>query len=591
MRNRILRNFVITMAITLLVVTVLIIVSFIIVSNDYSKKEIKNFADETVKQVEKFKSQVDLNRFLLYKQGGYIKITVFNSKGEEIGDTYNNGEYLKSEDPTKYLIDDLIGEDVENLSTQSDTIESPYIEGNSRVLVYCIKVEMPKSEGIDVNGYLILRFTTSIVTTSYPLFILIISLLVFWVIMVLLLAGVVNLNIKATLAPLQNVQKIMQDIQSGNYKKAEVNKYLVASKADKMVEQIDSIGEMINDTMYNLDYEKTKLAVLLNAIHQGIIVFDNKSNIVNTNPQVKNLLGFEVKSQEDFMNNKECIDVYKQVTQAYDVKQEITTTLFINNNWLRVETVFPDNKEYSDGLYMLLLLTDITLEKQTAQARSEFFANASHELKTPLTAISGYSELLTNKELPDNKKKKCAEEIYQNSQKMKGLIDQILEIGKIDSVGKTIEKEELLLEDVVDDVMDSLQVVADKKNIELFREGTGTIKGNKKQIISLVRNLVSNGIKYNNENGFVKVIIEDKDSEVIMKVQDNGIGISKENIDKIFERFYKVDESHTQAGVESSTGLGLSIVKHIVESHNGNIEVLSELNKGSTFIITFKKGE
>jgi len=241
-------------------------------------------------------------------------------------------------------------------------------------------------------------------------------------------------------------------------------------------------------------------------------------------------------------------------------------------------------------MYMLLVVTDITEQIKTAKAKQEFFANASHELKTPLTAIAGYSEILTMGKATPKQVEKCSNEIQSNAIRMKLLIDEMLQLSKMDAQTADLEKEEISLRNLSEEIVNELKVIAQKRNIKLTIDGDAMIQGNSNELIMLIKNLVSNAIKYNKDGGFVKVILKDKDEYANLIVKDNGIGISKEHIDKIFERFYRVDESRTStASGESSTGLGLSIVKQVVDDHKGKIEVKSKIGEGSEFIVTFPK--
>jgi len=146
------------------------------------------------------------------------------------------------------------------------------------------------------------------------------------------------------------------------------------------------------------------------------------------------------------------------------------------------------------------------------------------------------------------------------------------------------------LRNLCEETIDELRIIAKKNNITIKIDGESMVYGNYKELMMLVKNLVSNAIKYNKPDGEVLVTIEDKEDSVVLQVKDNGIGVSKENQEKIFERFYRVDESRgTLSAGESSTGLGLAIVKQVVEDHKGTIKVESELGKGTTFIITLPK--
>ena len=277
-----------------------------------------------------------------------------------------------------------------------------------------------------------------------------------------------------------------------------------------------------------------------------------------------------------------------RIFKFVETKETATFKNEIKGRYLHVETIFPPQEEGID-MYMLMVATDITEQVKTTRAKQEFFANASHELKTPLTAIAGYSEILTMGKPTEKQLAKCSTEIQQNALRMKALIEEMLQLSKLDAQTTAIEKEEISLRNLCEETIDELRVIAKKHNISITIEGEATIEGNYKDIMMVIKNLISNAVKYNKENGHVKVKIKDDDDNVKISVKDNGIGISKEDQEKIFDRFYRVDAARSTTADESSTGLGLSIVKHIVENHKGTIKVVSEINKGSEFIITLPK--
>ena len=173
---------------------------------------------------------------------------------------------------------------------------------------------------------------------------------------------------------------------------------------------------------------------------------------------------------------------------------------------------------------------------------------------------------------------------------MKTLIEEMLQLSKMEGEKIEIDKETISLRNIMDSVVDDLSVIAKKNNVSVSIEGDEIITANKKLIINLMKNLLSNAIKYNKIDGKVKVQFYKEDGQVIFDISDTGIGIEKENLPKIFDRFYRVEESRTTINqVESSTGLGLAIVQRIVDLHDAKIEVKSVFGEGTEFKITFKK--
>ena len=226
---------------------------------------------------------------------------------------------------------------------------------------------------------------------------------------------------------------------------------------------------------------------------------------------------------------------------------------------------------------------------KNAQIRQEFTANVSHELKTPLTAISGYAELIENGMATDKDVIRFSKEIHLNSNRLLNLINDIIHLSELDVVENGPAKEDIDLYEIGQTQVDMLQINADKYGVSLSMEGKARadIFANKMMMEELVYNLVDNAIRYNQKKGWVKVKVESDSEKVRLIVEDNGIGISEENQERNFERFFRLDKSHSrQIG---GTGLGLAIVKHIVAKHQARIHLESELDKGTKITVIFPK--
>ena len=220
-----------------------------------------------------------------------------------------------------------------------------------------------------------------------------------------------------------------------------------------------------------------------------------------------------------------------------------------------------------------------------SKVRQEFTSNVSHELKTPLHVISGYAELIKEGIVKDSDVKEFGEKIYSEASRMSKLVEDIMKISKLES-DKAVEKTQLNLKNIVVAIVDSLMIEADKKNVKFkLSLNDCSIRGNYDSIYSLIFNLVDNAIKYNKTNGKITIKLQEVSNNVILSVKDTGIGIPKEDLDRIFERFYRVDKSRSKDS--GGTGLGLAIVKHSLIVNNATIKVESELKKGSTFTVTF----
>ncbi|MCR4741381.1 MAG: hypothetical protein K5866_00710 [Treponema sp.] len=264
----------------------------------------------------------------------------------------------------------------------------------------------------------------------------------------------------------------------------------------------------------------------------------------------------------------------------------------------KIDLENPQNADIYDELKPFTKrISEENFEKsQREELRKQFTANVSHELKTPLTSISGFAEILKNGGLDENTTKDFANTIYEESQRLINLVNDIIKVSKLDEKSICQEKEKLSLREIVKEVFEVLTAAAKQKSITLNLYGDqGYIWGVRSVIYEMLYNLVDNAIKYNKENGFVKVTIESQEedsvdkkaSSVRISVEDSGIGIEDKEKERIFERFYRVDKSRSKEN--GGTGLGLSIVKHAAKYHNANIKVNSQMGKGSEFVITFNK--
>jgi len=221
-----------------------------------------------------------------------------------------------------------------------------------------------------------------------------------------------------------------------------------------------------------------------------------------------------------------------------------------------------------------------------AQMRQEFTANVSHELKTPLTAISGYAELIASGMTNESDTEHFANEIHRSAERLQSLINDIIKLSELDNSDLKLEFEPIDLYTLATTCIDQMQIAAQKNEVTLLQEGGPvTINGNKTLIEELLYNLCSNAVRYNKKGGSVTVITGMKNQRPALTVRDTGIGIPKEQQDRVFERFYRVDKSRSKS--TGGTGLGLAIVKHIVVQHEAQIELSSEEGVGTEVTVIF----
>lgn len=225
---------------------------------------------------------------------------------------------------------------------------------------------------------------------------------------------------------------------------------------------------------------------------------------------------------------------------------------------------------------------------QSTRTRQEFTANVSHELKTPLTAISGYAELIENGMVNENDVARFAKEIHSNAKRLLSLINDIIHLSELDSDHFKLEKQEVDLYDLAENTVNMLQFHAEKQAVMLSFWGEhGKVNVNETMIEEVIYNLIDNAIRYNRRPGTVDVIVKNTEKNVEISVRDTGIGISKEHQERIFERFYRVDKSHSRE--TGGTGLGLAIVKHILDIHDADLILDSTPDIGTKMTVIFTK--
>ena len=335
------------------------------------------------------------------------------------------------------------------------------------------------------------------------------------------------------------------------------------------LEKLYSIEKSQNDTV----------EAILTKMKEGLVIFDRSLRLVLINDSAINILK-PINSKKgshilELTNESKILDAVNEGFKGKYIKGEIEI-----DNKIYEYFISPESESLGG---VALLLTDKTYENSLKEKREEFTSNVTHELKTPLTIISGFAELLKSGNVEEEKTKEFGGIIYKQSTNLQRLIDDLLKISKLEA-NESIIIEELSIDKLGDEVCDDLAIEIKNKNLNLVKDFDRVkAKVNGEMIKEAMMNLLTNAIKYNRDGGEIKFRIAKEDGFALVQISDNGIGIEEELLDRIFERFYVVD--HSRSKKISSTGLGLSIVKHIVEAHGGRIEVTSEVGKGSTFTI------
>ena len=350
---------------------------------------------------------------------------------------------------------------------------------------------------------------------------------------------------------------------------------------DTLPSIIDELSQLIDNQIEKIKSQKDDMVSVLNLLNQGVIALDSEGDIFFINNEARKI--FDVSENFSDPNYLYLIrDIELQKTIENSLKKH-STQLFnfeINKRTINI-CITPINENWLNG-GLIISLNDITKEENLKQVKKDFFDNASHELKSPITSIIGYSQLVSSGIVNDNKEIiEYNKKIYKEASRMNSILYDMLNIAELEQ-GYPVKKEDVNLKKLVLEILDAYKTKIEAKNIHLdLQIDDVKINSDIRLIDEMLRNLIDNAIKYNKENGKITINLTEK----LFLISDTGIGIKKENQSRIFERFFMEDKARSKEN--GGTGLGLAIVKHIIETLGYKIEVISKVNVGTKFIIYF----
>lgn len=366
------------------------------------------------------------------------------------------------------------------------------------------------------------------------------------------------------------------------YDASALNSNIPYEEIRPLVEQIESQNKELGRQIEKARTQKMQLQLITENMNEGLIVIDKNAAILSVNSYAAKIFG--IKEYEAKKHH------YSVLTDNARFLSAVNEALENNRTSLLIEIGEADYRVFcspvmKNGLFngVVILLFDVTTILQSEKLRREFSANVSHELKTPLTSINGYAQIITNGIASNEDIPSFAAKIAKESNRLMILIEDIIRLSNLDESNAPATLETFAVKETVCDVITSLQEKASARGITMVCEGADFfLNANKSQITELIYNICDNAIKYNKDNGSVTFTL----AEGTMRIADTGIGIPAEYTDRIFERFFRVDKSHSKK--VDGTGLGLSIAKHIARQNSVSISVESELGNGTAFILTFK---
>lgn len=363
----------------------------------------------------------------------------------------------------------------------------------------------------------------------------------------------------------------------------------VYDELSPFIRTIERKNKDIKEYIERLENKEATVSEILRNMNEGLVLIDPELKVLQLNEAAKKL--FKASMQANYMDmdivrltrSQEVSDKLKELVKTHKAS---SFELMADEDSLKIYLSPIESGSALTGIIMLVL--DVNDEKKAEKLRREFSANVSHELKSPLTSISGYAELIKNGMVKDEDIKKFSGIIFDEAGQMLRLIENIILISKLDEKPELRCEEEVSIKETIDDVLKLYKGKIDAKNLSVECHIEEGLKKNVPlgMLSELYRNLISNAIKYNKDGGKINISVEKRADNIISKITDTGIGLEKDEIPRIFERFYMVDKGRNRN--TNSTGLGLAIVKHIVEDMGGTIDVSSELNKGTTMKVIFK---
>ncbi len=405
-----------------------------------------------------------------------------------------------------------------------------------------------------------------------------------------LIAAIISYRLALGLTrPLEQITKVAKRIKNMDYR-ARVK----VTKQDEIGElgnAINAMADSLQVQMTRIQQNENQLESVLDNMINGIVMIDRGGKIVLMNRRAEEVLGFSARELvgRHYAEAKQQYELSQMIQEGLKSKQHLReeiTFYFPEERLLELNLVpiHPEGNEFSG---VLLVLQDVSAIRRLERMRSEFVANVSHELKTPITAVKGFAETLLGGAVNDEETARSfLQIIFDESDRLNRLIGDILELSKIESRRVPLVFSPVEVDSFVEKSIRLMESEASRKNIELTMniEPGLYVEADEDRLRQIIMNLLSNGINYTPEGGKVSLKVEGLgDDHIRIQITDSGIGIPKKDLPRIFERFYRVDKARSRSS--GGTGLGLSIVKHLVELHKGTISVTSAVGVGSTFTI------
>ncbi|MGL4451541.1 MAG: ATP-binding protein [Sarcina sp.] len=568
---------ILTSTIIVIIFSLLIMTSFyIIISNykyiDHSKKMLKEYNQMITYFLETNSNNIqkdvwELHDMATLQKRTSIRITYINSEGKVLYESASNGANMDNHSSREEFI--MAKEKGYGTAVRfSNTMQE-------ETIYYATKLK----DGSVIRTSEVITSTMLFKNTDMKYYLTALAI-------ALVLGSIIAIKITNSITkPINDLQFIASRIAHGDFhKRVKIN---TKDELGSLGDSFNHMADQLEENLKELTSKQSRLTAILKSMGSGVIAVDKYHRVIMINPYVKkifniNLSEDEIKGEriEDIIKDKSILEAILNKVNSIELKIETPNTKHVR---IRTTELF----EGEDEMGIVVVIEDITDYKKLENMRSEFVANVSHELKTPVTSIKGFAETL--KYVDDSETRdKFLGIIEEESDRLTRLIQDILALYDIEKKND-INKESFDINEVVQSIDLLTQKEAFERNIMfvLNCEVKTELYGDKDKFKQMILNLVVNAIKYSGEESRVVLDIKEDKKNILIEVSDNGCGIQAEHLDRIFERFYRVDKARSRE--KGGTGLGLAIVKHIVNSFNGSITVKSDIGIGTKFNIIIPK--
>lgn len=437
-------------------------------------------------------------------------------------------------------------------------------------------IRKSESSGVSTMYYALRRADGTVLRLSRPLSAVqtafaVVSPVLWVIVLVLMISGV--LAFRAAKQIVEPINALDLDNPGGDI-------YLELSP---LVSRLQMQNLTIQEQIVELKKRQEEFFALTASMSEGFLLLDGACIVLSVNETAGRLLSVSEIGEKLVLHG----DMQKAVAQAMGGQHAEAVLERDGQTWEFIASPVTVHERVSGAV---LLLVNVTEREQREKLRQEFSANVSHELKTPLTAISGFAELLSQGMVPPEKSQEFAADIYKEAQRLIVLIDDIIQLSRLDEGGTQLEWEPVDLFELAEDICDTLHAAAESRQVQMQITGEHcTVQGVYRVLHEMVYNLCDNAIKYNRSGGSVTVHIAQTEQGTALSVTDTGIGIPYAEQNRVFERFYRVDKSHSKA--VGGTGLGLSIVKHGAQLHRAAVNLESTPGVGTAITLCFPNAE